>query len=238
MTPERFTTIAQAQEVIPGQPLVPIKITVNDRAATREAIIRKVRSLGHEFVERSGWSARKPKAELADDWDYSMIALHNAGRSYSCGIGSEQMLDTQRLHQNKFDDIGYHFGIDCSGTIYEGRDIRFKASSVDKYNTGVIGMVLLNNLTVPEEGSDWITFARKSLKLIGIDTTNSVPAPQMDATLNLIVALKSVFVIKHFGGHMEYPKQEGDGKICPGRIGMKLVKNIRIKTDLLKPPSS
>ncbi|MFT0625854.1 hypothetical protein ACMHYQ_24780 [Ectopseudomonas guguanensis] len=36
-----FNTTANAQEVKPGQPLAPITITVNDRAATREAIIRK-----------------------------------------------------------------------------------------------------------------------------------------------------------------------------------------------------
>lgn len=242
MTPEKFTTIAQAQEVIPGQPLVPIEITVNDRAATREAIIRKVRSLGHEFVERSGWKAKKPTNPLDDDWDYSMVALHHAGRSYSCGIGIEQMLKTQHYQQNEdppFDDIGYHFGIDCSGIIYEGRDIRFKGSSVNKYNTGVIGVVLLNNLTTSEEGNDWVSFARKTLASFGVSTTNQIPALQMNATLNLINALKSVFIIERLGGHKEYPgQQKGEGRTCPGNIGMKLVKIIRIKTQLLPPPKS
>ena len=237
MTPEKFTTIAQAQEVIPGQPLVPIEITVNDRAATREAIIRKVRSLGHEFVERSGWKANNPKKALEDDWDYNMIALHHAGRSYSCGIGAEQMLDTQEFQQKgRPDDIAYHFGIDCSGIVYEGRDIRFKGSSVLEFNTGVIGIVLLNNLTTAEEGDDIVSFGRKTLEYLGINTTNKIPTPQIDAAINLISALRSVFIIEHFGGHMEYPRQKAEGKICPGNIGMKLVKKIRAKTKLSKPP--
>jgi hypothetical protein len=241
MTADTFTTTTLAQEVSPEHAIAPVEITINDRAATREAIIRKVRSLGHGFVERSEWSARQPKKQLDDDWDYTMIALHHAGRSYACGGGAEQMLKTQKNHlkPEKYDDIAYHYGIDCSGNIYEGRDIRFKASSVRKFNTGVIGIVLLNDLTIPEEGNDWVTLARKTLKSVGIDTTNQIPAAQMDAALNMITALKSFFVIKHFGGHSEYPGQnEGEAKICPGRIGMKLVKNIRTKTQLMHPPKA
>ncbi|VVO08721.1 N-acetylmuramoyl-L-alanine amidase [Pseudomonas fluorescens] len=239
MTDTTFRTAAKAQEVTPGQPLVPVAITVNDRAATREAIIRKVRLLGHQFVERSQWGAHKSKGPLSDDWNYSMIALHHAGRSYVCGSGIEQMLETQKNQQsNKFDDIGYHFGIDCSGTVYEGRDIRFKGSSVHLYNTGVIGVVLLNNLTTAKEGNDLIGFWRETLETFGISTTNKIPTPQLDAAINLITALKSVFVIKHFGGHREFPNQAAEGKICPGNIGMKLVKNIRSKTLLLAPPIS
>lgn len=54
----------------------------------------------------------------------------------------------------------------------------------------------------------------------------------------LVSALKNVFVIKHFGGHREYPNQLSEGKICPGNIGMELVRNIRSKTQLLPPPTS
>ncbi|WP_109513949.1 PAAR domain-containing protein [Pseudomonas ovata] len=238
-TDPHFTITANAQALNKGQPLVPLPITINDRAATREALIRKVRALGHEFVERSQWHAKPPKNLLEPDWDYSMIALHHAGRSYSCGRGAEQMLETQKTHQSKdFDDISYHYGIDCSGVLYEGRDIRFKASSVSSYNTGVIGIILLNNLTTPEEGKDWVTFARKNLHSLGVGTTHSIPATQADATITLINALKDIFFITRFGGHKEYPNQTLEGKICPGNIGMELVQLIRTKTQLLTPPTS
>ncbi|MEN1834461.1 PAAR domain-containing protein [Pseudomonas lijiangensis] len=235
----QFTTLAKAYPIRPGESPPPVAVTVNDRAATREAIIRKVRALGHQFVERSEWRAKPPKNPLGRDWDYSMIALHHAGRSYSCGRSAEQILDIQDHQQSsnqKFDDISYHFGIDCLGNIYEGRDIRFKGASVDEYNTGVIGIVLMNNLTTTEEGGGTVAFGRKVLEAIGFNTTNIIPASQIDATLNLITALKCFFFIKHFGGHQEYPDQQNAGKICPGNIGMELVRTIRTKNQLLAPP--
>ncbi len=233
-----FNTTAKAQEVKPDQPAAPVLITVNDRAATRDALIRKVRQLGHQFVERSGWGALKGENGMPSDWDYTMIALHHAGRSYSCGGGAEQMFETQEEQLKKFDDFSYHYGIDCQGVVYEGRDIRLKGENVSKYNTGVIGIVLLNNLTTAEEGEDVIALGREGLEYIGINTTNAIPALQIDAVLNLITALKSVFVIKRFGGHREFPNQAAEGKICPGNIGMELVKIIRIKTQLLAPPTA
>lgn len=140
MSGRTYTTKVTAQEVETGQTTV-ASITVNDRAATREALIRKVRQLGGQFVERSEWGALKGNA-MASDWDYSMIALHHAGRSYSCGVGSEQMRETQREQIDKFEDFSYHFGISCDGLIYEGRDIRLKGSSCE---------------TV-QHGSDWYCF--------------------------------------------------------------------------------
>ena len=233
-----FATQATAQEIKPGEFMCPIPITVNDRAATREAIIKKVRSLNTAFVERSSWGAVKGKPDMVMDWDYTMIALHHAGRSHSCTPGAEQMQEIQKGHlSQKYDDIGYHFGIDCTGQVYEGRDIRLQGSSVLNFNTGLIGIVLLENLTTPEEGGDWVAKGRVALDSLGYSTTNVIPAAQITALMHLIDALKSVFVIKHFGGHREYPGQASEGKICPGNIGMELVRNLRTKTQLLPPPA-
>jgi hypothetical protein len=96
---------------------------------------------------------------------------------------------------------------------------------------------LLENLTTPEEGEDWVAKGRVALDSIGYSTTNVIPAAQITALMHLIDALKSVFVIKHFGGHREYPGQASEGKICPGNIGMELVRNLRAKTQLLPPPA-
>ncbi|MCY1515217.1 hypothetical protein D9M68_497930 [compost metagenome] len=239
MSGTSFKTTAKAQPLTPGQPLVPIAITVNDRAATREAIIRKVRTLGHRFVERSSWGAVKGKIGMDSDWDYTMIALHHAGRSYSCGGGAEQMRYTQKEHLNKeYDDIAYHFGIDCTGTVYEGRDIRLKGGSVRKYNTGVVGIVFLNNLTSVDEGNDIWSMGRETLRRLGVNISNSMSISQIDAAVNLASALKSVFVIKRLGGHREFPEQAADGKICPGNVAMEFVKNLRTTTGLLPPPTS
>ncbi|MGY2293265.1 peptidoglycan recognition protein family protein [Pseudomonas sp. SDO528_S397] len=117
---------------------------------------------------------------MVDDWDYSMIALHHAGRSVGCGAGAGQMRAIQSEHQAKFDDIGYRYGIDCTGKVFEGRDIRFKGSSVHNYNTGVIGIVLLENLTTAEEGGDMVAFARQALESISGNMDQKISAIQID----------------------------------------------------------
>jgi hypothetical protein len=188
----KFATQATAQEVKPGELMCPIPITVNDRAATRESIIKKVQSLGATFAERSAWGAVKGKPEMVMDWDYTMIALHHAGRSHSCTPGAAQMQEIQKGHlSQKYDDIDYHYGIACDGQILEGRDIRLQGSSVLKFNTGLIGIVLQENLTIPEEGGDWVAKGREALDYIGYSTTNVIPAAQIDALIHLIEALKA-----------------------------------------------
>ncbi|MFL8989995.1 peptidoglycan recognition family protein [Pseudomonas sp. QLc11A] len=235
---QQFAIKAKASDVLSDEPATLTAITVNDRAAMRETIIRLARKNGHEFVERSSWGAQEVKGEMVDDWDYSMIALHHAGRSVGCGFGAGQMLAIQSEHQAKFDDIGYHYGIDCMGKVFEGRDIRFKGSSVHNYNTGVIGIVLLENLTTAEEGGDMVSIARQALETMHGNMDQEIPAVQIDALLNLIQALTSVFRVTTLGGHREFPMQAGEGKICPGNIGMDLVRVLRIKTQLMQPPSS
>lgn len=239
MTDTSFKTTVKAQEVKPGKTLAPTPIVIDDRAATRESIIRKVRALGHQFIERSEWGAIPARYGMESDWDYSMVAIHHAGRSYSGGHGGNQMKDTQEEQlDKKYDDIAYHFGIDCSGTIYEGRDIRLKGGSVRAYNTGVVGIVFLNNLTTAPEGNDIWSMGRKTFEGLGINTTNAIPPLQIDAAVNLVGALKSVFLIKRLGGHREFPGQAADGKICPGNVGMEFVRNLRVATGLLPPPAS
>ncbi|WP_256721682.1 peptidoglycan recognition family protein [Pseudomonas putida] len=233
---QQFATRARVTHDEPAEPAALTTIRGNDRAATREAIIRLVRKNGYEFEERSSWGAHQAKGEMIDDWDYSMIALHHAGRSVGCGVGQGQMRAIQSAHQTKFDDIGYHYGIDCMGNVFEGRDIRFKGSSVHNYNTGVIGIVLLENLTTAGEGGDLVALARQALETMNGNMDQEIPAVQINALLNLVQALTSVFGVTVLGGHREFPMQAGEGKICPGNIGMRLVRDLRIKTNL-QPPS-
>lgn len=106
-----FATQATAQAIKPGEFMCPIPITVNDRAATREATIKKVRSLNTTFVEWPSWGAVKGRSGGVMDWDYTMIALHHAGCSHGCTPGAEQMQEIQKGYlSQQYDYIGYHFG--------------------------------------------------------------------------------------------------------------------------------
>ncbi|WP_215782035.1 N-acetylmuramoyl-L-alanine amidase [Paludibacterium sp. B53371] len=214
-------------------------VTVNDRAATREAIITLTRRRGGEFVPRSDWAAHKSKSiDLKDDWDYKQIAIHTAGRSYSCGPGALQLQQIQEMHMDKKDkaDIGYHYAIDCFGNVYEGRDIRFKGEHLNAYNTGVIGIVLLENLMESKEGNDWIATVKRATKAIVGLKEPTVPSAQEESLLRFIKVLQEFFNIKILGGHREFPHQEeGEGHTCPGNVGLQLVSRLRSATGLAKP---
>jgi uncharacterized Zn-binding protein involved in type VI secretion len=66
-----------------------------------------------------------------------------------------------------------------NGKVFEGRDIRFKGSSVHNYNTGVIGIVLLEKLTTANEGGDMVALARQALEAINGDMDQKIPAIQI-----------------------------------------------------------
>src|SRR5260370_37656730 len=96
---EHWTT-ATAEADYRNQPAV--EVTVNDRAATRQAIINRVRYSGMNFVERSDWAAHKNRsARMQNDWNYSKIALHHAGRSVACGPAALQLQEIQDMQMGR-----------------------------------------------------------------------------------------------------------------------------------------
>jgi hypothetical protein len=125
--------------------------------------------------------------------------------------------------------------IDCFGNIYEGRDIRFKGEHVREHNTGTIGIVLLENLAESPEGGDTVATVKSLLDAVGYGKRPVVPTAQMQSTEKVIGILREFFGITALGGHREFPDQAGDGKICPGNIGLDLVKQLRSTTGLAAP---
>ncbi|MBR8450138.1 N-acetylmuramoyl-L-alanine amidase [Burkholderia multivorans] len=217
-----------------------ISISVNDRAATRQAIINRVRQSHMNFIERSGWAAHKSRsARMHDDWNYSKIAIHHAGRSFACGPAALQLQDIQAMQMGRSsaasDDIGYHYALDCFGNVFEGRDIRFKGENVHNYNTGVIGIVLLEDLSEPGEGRDGVATVAKLLGAIGLKHRPLVPELQKSSLATFIRIIREFFHIDTLGGHREFPGQLGKGKICPGNVGLSLVRELRESTGLNHP---
>lgn len=226
-------TSGKAEKNYKNQP--PIEITVNDRAATRKAIISRVRQSNMEFIERSDWAAHKNKSQnMVNDWDYTKVVIHHAGRSFTCGPAALQMKQIQEDHMDAKiqpkDDFSYHYAVDCFGNIYEGRDIRFKGEHIADYNTGAIGIVILENLTEPGEGKGISSYITKAFS--GMP---SVPAHQAEAVQKLVTILKDFFPLTTLGGHREFPGQKTSGKICPGNIGIVLVNIIRNNVGLAAP---
>ena len=229
MSANENTTYVRLYTTRHGEDLHRVEISPNNRAATRQAIIDEIRSKGVNFITRSDWSAKHySENDMEVDWDFTKIAIHHAGRSAACGVGHFQMQDIQKEHMDNphiKGDIGYHYALDCSGRIYEGRDIRFKGSNVGAYNTGLIGIVLLENLTNTSD----------SLGSVFSTTVSSVPSIQKQTANVLITALKNHFYINILGGHREFPNQGSEGKICPGNIGMNFVYELRRSFGLSAP---
>ncbi len=231
-----------------------VEISVNNRAATRQAILYTLAKKGYVVAERSTWGAKPAKPEpRSSHWDYTDIVLHHAGRSYSCNASIqgavEQMKKVQETDMGPikhFEDVGYHYAISCMGDILEGRDIRFVGEHVSGGNTGKIGIVLLENLA--EAGEGWThEYSRKSLGGKIHDVPNilrdatafnnqAAPPAQTDSLQALVETLLSFFNISKLGGHREYQLLvKAEGRSCPGKYGMDVVDWLRKTTGLLGP---
>lgn len=243
---------ASGQTKLDGDKNKAISISVNNRAATRQAIIALLKKKGYSLLERSSWAAKPPKHALTPaNWDYRDIVIHHAGRSYSCAVNEQgaikQIQKAQAYDMQNFYDIGYHYAVSCPGEVIEARDIRFTGSHVMGDNTGKLGIVLLENLS--EAGEAWQQeYRQKSLwqKLKGsLDIARDAVAfdhamptkAQIDALSALIATLTEFFNITALGGHREYqPLAPGnEGRACPGKYGMQIVEEMRAKFGLRAP---
>jgi hypothetical protein len=231
-----------------------VSIKVNDRAATRQAVIVQLKQKGYTLLERSSWGAMPPKNTLTSShWDYRDIVIHHAGHSYSCAVDGHAAIEQMKRVQSydmdgqSFDDVGYHYAVSCPGEVIEARDIRFIGSHVKGDNTGKPGIVLLENLA--EAGEAWQQeYSRKSLwqKLKGsmdiakdaVAFDHAMPTrAQVDALSALIATLNDLFNITALGGHREYQllAPGNEGRACPGRYGMQVVDEMRAKFGLRAP---
>lgn len=128
-----------------------VQVKVDSKAATRQAVIVELRR-GGEVVTRSQWNAKPSKNSDGPDWDYHSIAIHHAGNSFSCDAdNATQLRKAEEIDFKEFGHLSYHYAISCDGTIYEALDIREKGAHIEKMNTGIIGIVMLADLSLHGE---------------------------------------------------------------------------------------
>jgi hypothetical protein len=218
-----------------------VEIVVNNRAATREAIISSLRRRGVTVKTRSDWHAKMPPENPSEDWNYTAIALHHAGNSFSCDIsGLEQIRKAEDIDFSNFHQLSYHYVIDCMGTVYEALDIRQKGAHIKKGNTGVIGIVFLADFSVRGEAEKFSpgvasqhTFKEAVREWFGIENDKLAVAhdepstPQINAAYKLVEQLKEFFCIEVLGGHREFAQMHGTNRPCPGAYGMILADMMR-----------
>lgn len=102
------------------------------------------------IVTRSGWGGRPPitselqRLESAGLHDTLLVVVHHTATRPGVRI-----LDLQLTHMmiRGFADIGYHFIVDPSGRVFEGRDITMQGAHAHGHNSYSIGVALQGTFT-------------------------------------------------------------------------------------------
>lgn len=124
-------------------------------------------------------------------------------------------------------DIGYHFGIDKDGNIYQGRPIDVQGAHGDDANTGKIGIVLLADLDTEDKG---LNFFEKIFETSDGDVT-----PKMkEALVNLVGYLNDEYGIDFLGGHKDINCE----RFCPGDLIQPTLQEMRESMCMEVPPAS
>ena len=128
---------------------VPQRADGRDRASMGSLAIRP----------RSAWSPRREDRQNLDRMQRpSKVTIHHSAmyfRSTSPRDAAAQIGKIQREHMKTrgYGDIGYHFLIDPSGRIWEGRQLRWQgAHAHGNNNIGNIGVCLLGNFMRQRDG--------------------------------------------------------------------------------------
>jgi N-acetylmuramoyl-L-alanine amidase-like protein/LysM domain-containing protein len=182
---------------------IPNERTVADAIATKLSITR-----------RAKWGKMTPNfAGMDSDWDYEIVTLHHSGNT---GESDPVKIEEKHMTGKGWQDVGYHYIIQPSGDIVEGRHLAFKGSHVDGANTGKIGILITGDF----EPSTFNPFS----------TTPT--AAQMKSAKALIDELKAAFrTVTKIGGHKDYKKTT----VCPGDELYKLIPGLRTSTSLGGP---
>ena len=121
--------------------------------------------------------------------------------------------------------LGYHFFIDKTGDVYEGRPLEIMGShagvgknsgATNDPDWGSIGIVLQGDY----HHADDIFFHSKSTKA------------QLDALENLVTGLKDKYLISQLLMHREINTRSGASTVCPGDYLVPYVEALRKKLEL------
>ena len=107
-------------------------------------------------ISRDEWNANPPKHNYAYHPYFNKLTLHHAAgwQAWTLEEGKKQVKAIQEFHQDGrgWSDIGYHFLVDLSGNIYQGRPEIVIGAHVGGANTGNIGVCMLGCYHPPETG--------------------------------------------------------------------------------------
>lgn len=164
---------------------------------------------GFQIVSREEWGALAPNANARNErgiysesnptgWYeypeplrdvYKTLVIHHSVISEGDDLAT--LAAIQELHRvdRQWADVGYHYLIGKTGTIYAGRDIGIRGAHVGGFNTGSAGICLMG------------------------DFTQELPTePQLASTRQLLQWLTDTLAPTHITGHRNFNAET----LCPG----------------------
>lgn len=151
-------------------------------------------------VSRNSWAVVPPNPQKMRPMNgVSRLTIHHEGSAKpNNDTTPNQVAATLRLIQGQHakrmgaGDIGYHFIIDRTGTIWQGRDSRYQGAHTSGANANNIGVMLLGNFEIQQ------------------------PTPQQLATLRtLVTTLARMYRLnpqRDINGHSDFCNTQ-----CPGK---------------------
>jgi len=109
------------------------------------------------ILPRSAWNARRTRANFDRMTPIWRITVHHTATRLpgnTASVAADAINAFQRQHQEQegWADIGYHFLIDPSGRIWEGRPLTYQGAHAGspELNVGNIGIALIGDFTVQQ----------------------------------------------------------------------------------------
>lgn len=114
---------------------------------------------GLDVQARGSWASLRPNASNLDPMQRpSRVTIHHSamyfrGTQPRAAAGQIARIQHEHMRGRGYGDIGYHFLIDPSGRIWEGRELRYQgAHAHGSNNIGNIGICLLGNFVRETDG--------------------------------------------------------------------------------------
>lgn len=171
-----------------------------------------------KIIRRSEWNANPPRESYIKHTPLR-ITIHHTAAHYPLTLEDaiSEIQFIQDYHQNSkgWIDIGYHFLIDPSGDIFEGRPVLAVGAHVANKNTNNVGISIMGNYHPP--------------------VNNELTTATINSIITLVRYIKDLYGIKEneFYGHRDLGNTD-----CPGDIIYSKLGEIRKEIFEIQPSTS
>lgn len=123
-------------------------------------------------IPRTGWTRGLPdKGEINPMLPIGWVTVHHDGMDeftatdYNSCAGRIELI--RNGHRGKgWADIGYHFIVDRSGRVWEGRDLCWQGAHVKNCNEGNIGVLCLGNFDLSKPSAAQMESLERQIRLL------------------------------------------------------------------------